>query len=57
VNRDAELLQVVRALRPGGGLADLLNGREEEADQDRDDRDHHQQLDQREAAPLGGPHA
>ena len=45
-----QLLEVVLRLRPGGRLADLLHGGQEQADQDRDDRDHHQQLDQRETA-------
>ena len=38
------------ALHPGGGLAHLLHGRQQQADQDGDDRDHHQQFDQREGA-------
>jgi hypothetical protein len=46
--RDAELLEVVRAAHPGGRFADLLDGRQEQADQDGDDRDDHQQFDQRE---------
>ena len=36
---------------PGGGLADLLDGGQEEPDQDGDDGDHYQQLDQREREP------
>ena len=48
VDGQADLLQVVRALGPGGGLPDLLDGGQEQADQDGDDGDHHQQLDQRE---------
>src|SRR5207247_1142338 len=35
-----------------GGLADLLDGGQQQADQDGDDRDHHQQLDQREGTPA-----
>jgi hypothetical protein len=54
VERDADLVQVVGAADPAGGGADLLDGGEEQADQDRDDRDHHQQLDQREAVPAAG---
>src|SRR5262249_40546058 len=42
------------AFDPVARLAHLLDGGEEEADQDGDDRDHHQQLDQREG---GGPPA
>jgi len=51
VDGQAELLEVVLALRPLGGLADLLDGGQEQADQHRDDRYDHQQLDQRET-PL-----
>jgi hypothetical protein len=50
------LLHVVRALHAGRGLADLLDCGEEQADQDRDDRDYDQQLDQRETRfSLAGP--
>ena len=48
VEGQADLLQVVLAAQPGGGLADLLHGGQEQADEHRDDGDHHQQLDQRE---------
>jgi hypothetical protein len=34
-------VQVVGALDSCGGLADLLDGGQQQADQDRDDRDHH----------------
>ena len=54
VQGQAELLEVVGAVHAAGGLADLLHRRQQQADQDGDDRDHHQQLDQREAAPPGG---
>jgi len=47
VHGEAELLQVVGATDAVGGLAHLLHGRQQQADQDRDDRDHHQQFDQR----------
>jgi hypothetical protein len=40
------LLDVVLALQTRGGLADLLHRRQQEADQDRYDRYHLQQLDQ-----------
>src|SRR5262249_13844872 len=53
VKRQADLLQVVAALGPGGRFADLLDGGEEQSDQDRDDRDHHQQLDERETSTSG----
>ena len=49
VDGQADLLEVVRALHPVGGLADLLDRGQQQADQDGDDGDHHQQLDQREA--------
>jgi len=52
VDGQPELLQVVRAGGAGGGLADLLDGGEEQPDQDGDDRDHHQQLDQRESRTV-----
>jgi hypothetical protein len=42
--RQAKLLEVVDALNAPG----RLHGRQQEGEQDRDDRDHHQQLDQRE---------
>src|SRR5262249_31109681 len=50
VDGQADLLEVVLALGAAGGLADLLDGGEQEADEDGDDGDHHQQLDQRERA-------
>src|SRR5439155_15888558 len=43
---------VVGTLAAGGRLADLLDGRQQEADQDGDDRDHHQQLDERKRLPT-----
>ena len=54
--READLLQVVLALGPGGGLADLLHGGQQQADQDGDDRDDHQQLDERERGTDAGLH-
>jgi hypothetical protein len=53
VERQADLLEVVRGARPCRGFADLLNGGKQQPDQDRDDRDDHEQLDQREAALAG----
>jgi glyoxylase-like metal-dependent hydrolase (beta-lactamase superfamily II) len=53
VDRQRELLQVVLAAQPGGGLAHLLHGRQQQPDQDRDDRDHDEQLDEGER-PAGG---
>jgi len=46
VQGNAELPHVVLALRAACGLAGLLHGREQQCDEDRDDRNHDQQLDQ-----------
>ena len=48
VHRQANLLEVVLALRAGRGLADFLDGGQQQADEDGDDRDDHQQFDERE---------
>jgi hypothetical protein len=52
VNSQAQLLEIVAALGTAGGLAHLLNGRDEQGDEDCNNGDHHQQLDQGE----GGTH-
>src|SRR5207245_2759123 len=52
VNPLAYLGQVILAAAACRRFADLLDGRQQQADQDGDDRDDHQQLDQREAAPF-----
>ena len=39
---------IVSSEGPGRGFADLLHGRQQQTDENRDDRDHHQQLDKRE---------
>jgi hypothetical protein len=52
VASDAQLLEVIAALRACGGFADLLDGGQQQADQDRDDGDDHQEFDQREAPAL-----
>ncbi len=49
VQGQANLLEIVDALRACSGLADFLNGRQEQADEDGNDGDDHQQLDQRKA--------
>jgi hypothetical protein len=49
VHGDPQLLQIVLAGRPVGGLAHLLDGGDKQPDQDRNDRNHHQQFNQREA--------
>eukprot|EP01136_Pigoraptor_vietnamica_P013314 Opistho-1_new@54167 len=46
VKAQADLLEVVLARAAGRRLADLLDGGEEEADQDGDDRNHHQEFNQ-----------
>src|SRR5262249_60991536 len=50
VEGQADLLEVVGALRAPGGLADFLHRGQEQADEDGDDGDHNQQLDEREGA-------
>ena len=55
VDGDAHLVEIVAALRCARGLADFLDGGDEQADQDGDDRDHHQQLDQREGPSPDEP--
>src|SRR5205823_10167539 len=49
VGGQPHLLQVVHATHPVGRFADFLNGRQEQADQDRDDGNYDQQLDECEA--------
>ena len=48
----ADLLEIVQALRAAGALAGGLNRRQQQRHQHADDRDHDQQLDQRKAAPM-----
>jgi hypothetical protein len=52
VQREADLLDVVGALRAPRRLPRRLDGGQQQGDQDNDDRDHHQQLDQRETGSL-----
>lgn len=47
------LLEVVLGLHPGGGLADLTDGRQQEAREHREDREHDEQLKQAVAAAGG----
>ncbi len=54
VQGEPDLFEVVGALGAGGRFPDLLDGREQQADEDRDDGDHNEQLDQREGATLHG---
>jgi hypothetical protein len=46
--RERQLFEVVLATHPRGGLADLLNRRQQQANENRDDCDHHEEFDQRE---------
>src|SRR5262249_53153432 len=56
VGGQGDLLEVVLALHAGGGLADLLDGGQQQTNQDGDDRDHDEQFDQREPPrPRVGP--
>ena len=52
VHSHADLLEVVQALRAAGRLARRLHCGQQERDQDRDDSDHHQELDQGETVTL-----
>ena len=54
VNGKSDLLQVVAAGRPIGGLSHSLNRGQQQTDQNSDDRDHDQQLDQGETALFAG---
>ena len=49
----ADLLEVVLALRRAGRFACGLHRREKQRDQNADDRDDHQQFNEREPAPAG----
>jgi hypothetical protein len=46
VNAQPDLLQMVLATRPAGRLAGLLDSRQEHADEDADDGDHHEEFNQ-----------
>jgi hypothetical protein len=54
VHGQAHLLDVVGTLHPAAGLPGRLHGRQEQADERRDDRDHHEKFDEREAAATAG---
>ena len=53
---DADLLEVVDALHPPGRFARGLYGGQQKCDQDRDNRDHDQELDEGEALVTLQPH-
>ena len=46
VECESDLTHVILALRPASSLASVLNGRQQQSDQNGDDGDHHQQLNQ-----------
>ena len=48
VERQPDLLQVVGAVQAAGGFAGRLHRRQQQPDQNADDRDDHEQFDQRE---------
>jgi hypothetical protein len=52
VQRQPDLLEVVRALCAARRFARLLDGRQQERDEHSNDGDDHEQLDEREARPL-----
>ena len=52
LDSEADLLQIVRALRPADGFPGVLHGREQQREEYADDGDYHQQFDEREAARL-----
>ncbi len=52
VNAQANLFEIVGALRPVGRLADLLHGGKQQGDQNTDDRNDDKQFDEREAESL-----
>ena len=52
----AELLEVVLALRPPGRFSRRLHGRQQQPDEDADDRDDHQEFDQGEGLARTGQH-
>jgi len=49
---ERQLPKFVAARRPAGRLASTLHGGKEEADEGGDDRDHHQEFHEREAAGI-----
>ena len=53
VQGEADLLEVIDALRSAGGLAGGLHGRQEQRDEHANDCDDHEQLDERKSASFG----
>jgi hypothetical protein len=52
VGCEPKLFQVVFALRAAGGFTSLLHSGQQQCNQNGDDRDHHQQFDQRKTTPI-----
>jgi hypothetical protein len=52
MKREAKVLQIVRTLGASCRFASGLNCRQQQRDEDPDDRDHHQQLHQRESISI-----
>src|SRR5262249_3747307 len=52
VQSEDHLMEVVLGLGASRGVAHFLHGGQQQADEDGNDRNYHQQLDQREAAPT-----
>jgi hypothetical protein len=55
VQREADLPEMVLTLDAVAGFADFLDRRQQQGDQDADNGNHHQKLDEREAAPTIAP--
>lgn len=51
VQRDTDLMQVAGALRAASGFARALNRRDQQSNKNAHDRDHDQELNQREGVP------
>jgi hypothetical protein len=49
---EGNLFEIVLALGAAGSFTGLLNSGQQECDQDRDNRDHNEQFDQRESTPI-----
>ena len=54
VQRETDLLEIVLAGAAGGGFAHLLHGRQEQADEHRDNRDHDEQFNERKRGSRRG---
>src|SRR5579871_2574574 len=52
MRRQSQLLEAFLAAGASSGIAHFLHGGQQQPDQDGDDRDHHQQFDEREAHLL-----